>query len=56
MAAETPNHETLRASPEPESAVKRLPYIPPRLRHLGSVRELTLGNSNKFGEGQMMNM
>ncbi len=29
----------------------RRPYQPPRLRHLGSVRELTLGGSPVAGEG-----
>lgn len=31
-------------------------YVAPRLRHLGSVRDLTLGSSNKTGEFGMMNM
>lgn len=35
----------------------RKPYVAPRLRHLGSVRDLTLGTSNKVGEvGRTMNM
>jgi hypothetical protein len=35
---------------------ERLPYSPPKLRRLGSVRELTLGQSNKAGEGGMRPM
>jgi hypothetical protein len=31
----------------------RLPYKTPRLRHLGSVRDITLGTSHKAGEGGM---
>jgi hypothetical protein len=35
----------------------RRAYVAPQLRHLGSVRELTLGTSNKSGElGNTMNM
>jgi hypothetical protein len=35
----------------------RRAYVAPQLRHLGSVRELTLGTSNKAGEpGSMLNM
>jgi len=35
----------------------RRAYVTPQLRHLGSVRELTLGTSNKIGEGgNTMNM
>ena len=29
----------------------RKPYVAPKLRYLGSVRDLTLGNSNLAGEG-----
>jgi len=38
------------------AAVERRPYVAPRLRHLGSVRDLTLGASNMAGEGGMRNM
>jgi len=43
-------HEELAAAREPHtsSARDRTPYAAPRLRHLGSVRELTLGVSG-FG-------
>ncbi len=34
----------------------RRAYVSPVLRHLGSVRDLTLGMSNKIGEGGRMNM
>lgn len=33
-----------------ETAVSRKAYVAPRLRRLGSVRELTLGTSNRAGE------
>jgi|GEM_PF-3454020 len=35
---------------------ERRPYVAPRLRHLGSVRDLTLGSSNKALEGGRRNM
>lgn len=35
----------------PTPAGVRRAYVAPRLRHLGSVRDLTLGNSNRAGEG-----
>lgn len=39
-------------------STSRLPYKAPRLRHLGSVRELTLGATGAFadGGGTMMGM
>ncbi len=39
----------------PASRVRR-PYVAPELRRLGSVRELTLGTSNKALEGGQRNM
>jgi hypothetical protein len=30
------------------------PYTKPVLRHLGSVRDLTLGSSHRFGENKTM--
>jgi hypothetical protein len=41
-------------SPTPE-ARERLPYVAPSLKWLGSVRELTLGTSNKRAEGGLRN-
>jgi hypothetical protein len=44
---------------EGQSAESPRPYSPPRLRYLGSVRELTLGSSGRvvpdspFGNGRM---
>ena len=34
----------------------RRPYTAPKLKHLGSVRDLTLGASNLAGEGGMRMM
>lgn len=45
---------------QPEATTPRTdrrPYAAPRLRQLGSVRDLTLGTSNRVGEvGRTMNM
>jgi hypothetical protein len=52
----TSGDPALAASAQREPRVERLPYTAPRLRHLGSVRDLTLGRSNKAGEFGMRNM
>jgi hypothetical protein len=41
--------QNLTTSPEPTREGKK-PYASPRLRHLGSVRELTLGTTPGKGE------
>jgi hypothetical protein len=38
----------LEGTGEPEAARLRLPYATPRLRHLGSVRELTLASTGNL--------
>ena len=49
-----PDHEPMPAASSPprdETAAARRPYRAPKLRHLGSVRELTLGGTNGMSEG-----
>lgn len=53
MAHERPENTAPSA---PKQDAPRRPYVAPKLRHLGSVRDLTLGTSNKAGEGGMRNM
>jgi len=43
------------AAPGPTGS-RPAPYAAPKLRHLGSVRDLTLGTSNQATEFGMMNM
>jgi hypothetical protein len=51
-ASPAPGALDARSGDEAEPLVApRLPYQRPRLRHLGSVRELTLGGSAGFVEG-----
>jgi len=57
----TPNGPSPEDSSTEQSAVpSRLPYAPPKLRRLGSVRELTLGSKNGPTDGaggkQQLNM
>lgn len=56
MSTERPT--TAQAAEQPAGAPRsdRKPYVAPRLRQLGSVRDLTLGTSNKIGEGGLRNM
>lgn len=54
MPADKP--PTQNDATEKTEGSERLPYAPPRLRRLGSVRALTLGMSNNATEGGMRNM
>ena len=46
-----PLDQHVSASAPVEGPAPRLAYRPPRLRHLGSVRELTLGGTSGMAEG-----
>jgi hypothetical protein len=46
-----PENGSTAPQPASEGAALRRPYRAPRLRHLGSVRELTLGGSKGKTEG-----
>jgi hypothetical protein len=52
MTTEKPEHEPVTEPQKeaPEAGARR-PYAAPRLRHLGSVRELTLGSAAGKSEG-----
>ncbi len=50
----TPQNDSKPAVDESRPTTSRKPYVAPRLRHLGSVRDLTLGASASAGEGGMM--
>jgi hypothetical protein len=54
MPADTPS--TQNDPTEKPEGKERLPYAPPTLRRLGSVRALTLGMSNNATEGGMRAM
>lgn len=56
MAAPDPANEKPLKAPTADAERPRRPYSAPRLRPLGSVRELAFGSSNKFGEGGKKNM
>jgi hypothetical protein len=44
--------DPMRAGAEPSSTATRRPYVVPRLRCLGSVRELTLGSGLNAPDGE----
>lgn len=60
--ADTTSHPDTTEPQSPTSeggaraGVKQKPYAAPKLKHLGSVRDLTLGASNLAGEGGMRMM
>ena len=58
MSTERPTTTQTRGAEQVAGELRsdRKPYVAPRLRHLGSVRDLTLGTSNKIGEGGLRNM
>jgi len=57
MAGDTPTSENEQTKPAAdETRPARRPYVAPRLRHLGSVRDLTLGASAQAGEVGRRNM
>ena len=49
--ASQPKDQPTVAHAVPEPACSRLPYKAPLLRHLGSVRELTLGATGSAADG-----
>jgi len=52
MSTDKPEHEPLtQPQEEAAQASARRPYAAPRLKHLGSVRELTLGSAAGKSEG-----
>ncbi|MBS2016690.1 MAG: lasso RiPP family leader peptide-containing protein [Deltaproteobacteria bacterium] len=58
MSTERPTTTQTRSTEQVASELRsdRKPYVAPQLRHLGSVRDLTLGTSNRLGEGGRRNM